>query len=319
MKKLILTALVLSALHTYGSGGKEMVSHQVQPRENLFRISLQYNSTVADIIHANPGLNPDHVRSGTTIKVPKDTKIRDVAFVATFFKGKASPILQSKEAAMPPASQANNQEQILDDENPFVTPKKRKSIEQLEREGAIENNVAQKAFNQITTMPMVSAQASIPSDIAVEPVAKNPVLKAMAMPTPLSIYDQQADLEGDIENPTPIAVVKPIDESRKISPAAALSAQYESEELQHRYLELMRMAANDNSVRVVDMAHIKVGSVADSHYTDLIKQLNLMIDASQVETINLEIVMKDGSVKIITSPEEQRKFLSQMVAGVAVN
>ena len=315
MKKLILTAVVLSALHAYASGGRQMVSHQIQPRENLFRISLQYNSTVADIVLANPGLNPDHVRSGTTIKVPKDTKIRDVAFVATFYKGKTPPVLQSKDAPLPQASQASNQEQILEDENPFITPKKRKSVEQQEREGAMENNVSQKVFNQTSAVPTASAQAVITSDIA---VAQKPILTAMAMPTPLSIYDLQADLEGNMANPTPIAVVKSIDESQKMTPATALSAQYESEELQRRYLELMSMATSDKNVKVVDMTHIKAGAT-DNHYAELIKQLNLMIDATQVETINLEIVMKDGSIKIISSPEEQRKVLTMLVAGEAIN
>ena len=307
--------VVFGVLHVY-AGDKEMVRHQIQPKENLFRISLQYNSTVADIVRANPGLKPDKVRSGTTIKVPKDTKIRDVAFVATFFTPKASPAAESKQAPPAQATQAANPEDILEDENPFITPpKKRRSIEQQEKESALENNVSQKAFvSKPDAMAVPANQAGKPD--AGADALPNINYSAMTLPTPVSIYEQQADLQADRINTAPRAEVKPFDDAVRTSPATALSTQYESEELQRRYMELMRMAANDKSVRVVDMTHIKIeGSNADSHYADLIKQLNLMIDATQVQTINLEIVMKDGTVKIISSPDEQRKVLSQLVSG----
>lgn len=307
--------IVLGALHAY-AGNKEMVRHRIQPKENLFRISLQYNSTVADIVRANPGLNPDKVRSGTTIKIPKDTKIRDVAFVAAFFKTKTLPSMDAKQATAIPPTQTVNPEDILEDENPFITPpKKRKTIEQQERESALENNVSQK-----TLVPAPDA-ISVPAGQIAKPAAADAAstinYSAMALPTPVSIYEQQADLQADRINTAPRAEVKPFnDPAATSSPATARSSQFESEELQRRYAELMRMASQDKSVRVIDMTHIKVDSTgSDSRYADLIKQLNLMIDATQVETINLEIVMKDGSVKIISSPDEQRKVLSQLVSG----
>jgi len=312
--------IVFGALHVY-AGDKEMVRHQIQPKENLFRISLQYNSTVADIVRANPGLKPDKVRSGTTIKVPKDTKIRDVAFVATFFTPKTQPAVESKQAVPVQATQASKPEDILEDENPFITPpKKRKSIEQQEKESALENNVSQKSFVQTDIAPAPTSAVEKSNTTATTDASPAINYSAMTLPTPVSIYEQQADLQADRINTAPRAEVRPFDDVIRTSPATALSPQYESEELQRRYMELMRMASQDKSVRVVDMTHIKIeGTTADSHYADLIRQLNLMIDATQVQTINLEIVMKDGTVKIISSPDEQRKVLSQLVAGEGLN
>lgn len=61
-----------------------VVSHKIQQHETLFRISLMYNSTVGDIQKANPGVDAKHIRYGAVIKVPRDTKMRDPEFVASF-------------------------------------------------------------------------------------------------------------------------------------------------------------------------------------------------------------------------------------------
>lgn len=61
-----------------------MVSHKIQPHETLFRISLMYNSTVSDIEKANPGVDARRIHEGAVIKVPRNTKMRDPEFVASF-------------------------------------------------------------------------------------------------------------------------------------------------------------------------------------------------------------------------------------------
>ncbi len=61
-----------------------IVNHKIQQHETLFRISLMYNSTVNDIEKANPGVDAKHIRDGSVIRVPKNTKMRDPEFVASF-------------------------------------------------------------------------------------------------------------------------------------------------------------------------------------------------------------------------------------------
>ncbi len=71
----------------FASGGKEIIDHRIEGKETLFRISLMYNSTVADILEANPRISPKHIHTGMVVKVPKNTKMRDPAFVASFLNG----------------------------------------------------------------------------------------------------------------------------------------------------------------------------------------------------------------------------------------
>jgi len=123
MRKIILIALFFAMTRIY-AGGIEIVNHLVRPHETVFRISLMYNSTVNDIVEANPGLKPNEVRSGMTIKVPKDTKQRDSVFVAAFLK---SPYASKK---VETKSQITAQRQA--DENPFMGASgEGKTIEQI--------------------------------------------------------------------------------------------------------------------------------------------------------------------------------------------
>ncbi len=51
------------------AGGGETVTHVVQPGENLFRISLKYNTTVEAIASANNIINPGFVRAGQKLVI----------------------------------------------------------------------------------------------------------------------------------------------------------------------------------------------------------------------------------------------------------
>lgn len=84
MKQVLLFASLLSTMGLFAAKDAGLVSHKVQQHETLFRISLMYNSTVNDIEKANPGVDAKHIRNGAVIKVPKNTKMRDPEFVASF-------------------------------------------------------------------------------------------------------------------------------------------------------------------------------------------------------------------------------------------
>ena len=86
MKQVILFVALLGWVGTFAAKA-ETVSHKIQPRETLFRISLMYNSTVQDIEKANPGIDARHISYGKVIQVPKNTKMRDPEFVASFLNG----------------------------------------------------------------------------------------------------------------------------------------------------------------------------------------------------------------------------------------
>ncbi len=84
MKQILLLASLLGTMGVFAAKDAGVVSHKIQQHETLFRISLMYNSTVGDIQKANPGVDAKHIRDGAVIKVPKNTKMRDPEFVASF-------------------------------------------------------------------------------------------------------------------------------------------------------------------------------------------------------------------------------------------
>ncbi|MBS1624324.1 MAG: LysM peptidoglycan-binding domain-containing protein [Bacteroidetes bacterium] len=84
MKKVLLFASLLVTVGIFAAKDGGIVSHKIQQHETLFRISLMYNSTVNDIEKANPGVDAKHIHEGAVIKVPKNTKMRDPEFVASF-------------------------------------------------------------------------------------------------------------------------------------------------------------------------------------------------------------------------------------------
>lgn len=84
MKQFLLLASWLVTMGAFATKDAGLVSHKIQQHETLFRISLLYNSTVSDIEKANPGVDARHIRDGAVIKVPRNTKMRDPEFVASF-------------------------------------------------------------------------------------------------------------------------------------------------------------------------------------------------------------------------------------------
>lgn len=64
--------------HRFGEGGQ---THTVASGEYLGRIASKYGVTIADIVAANPGLNPDKIRAGQVLNLPAATP-RKVDFAA---------------------------------------------------------------------------------------------------------------------------------------------------------------------------------------------------------------------------------------------
>jgi LysM repeat protein len=60
-----------------GVQGGEAVTHVVQPGENLFRISLKYNTTVEAIAAANNIINPSFVYAGQKLTIVKGSTVPD--------------------------------------------------------------------------------------------------------------------------------------------------------------------------------------------------------------------------------------------------
>ena len=117
MRKIFLICIFFAISRLYASGGPEIISHIVQPNETVFRLSLIYNSTVDDIIRANPGLKPTEMLCGISIKVPKNTEVRDSAAVAAFFKsayGVKLPALKEGQHDETPFTRATGQGKTID-------------------------------------------------------------------------------------------------------------------------------------------------------------------------------------------------------------
>jgi LysM repeat protein len=281
MKNLILGAVLFFGIHTYAAQAKETVSHKVQSSETLFRISLLYNSTVSDITSANPDIDLKKLKAGTIIKVPKDTKVRDAAFVESLLKGGVNQNItvgtaktdpqppkkdkpKSTEASTPATADANVD---IADENPFMATVKKTKTETVA-----------SSFDNMPTDNKTEANAA--------PIEKTT--------TPKKEINKASEVQEMNLNP----------------------AQYESDELQSRYMELKRLSSDDPSIKVIDLSKLKLDA---KMYQEKIKEINDDINLSQVMVINLQIVMKDGSVKTIKSPDEQKKILAQLVSGEMAN
>jgi murein DD-endopeptidase MepM/ murein hydrolase activator NlpD len=296
MRKVMLIAFLFAMTRIQASGSKEIITHEVKPHETVFKISLIYNSTVEDIVAANPKITNYKIRIGETVKVPKDTKIRDAAFVQALLSGKKPGAIDPNNVA--DLAHAQLAEDALLEENPFMSaPKQRKSIEQIEKESALENNVPKKAF----------APSAAEMKASTEPVPKTDKQKEKAQS--VSLFDQQIDeliREEDkraemiktkqAEDPSPAA--EPTAKDCNTPPATAVSA------------EPIKIVANEDTVQTSENNTEKIG-VAENRNVEILKQLGLPIDANQVIAINLQIVMKDGSVRTISSHEGQKKILAQ--------
>lgn len=307
MRKVLFLAFILATLHMSASGRIEIIHHLVKPHENLFRISLVYNSTVYDIVKANPGLKPDFVRSGATIKVPAGTKVRDAAFVEALLSGKVKPEYKPEDMQVTTQAAAAIEQE---DENPFMSPPvKRKSIEQMERESALENNVARKAF-----MPEVAAAPVAAKPAAVQPAAE-PVAttasSAMPMPKVNAIYDprQQAMLNAAEPSPAAIGV------AANTNPIGAQG--YQSEALQ-KWSKLTPFTTGTGPVNKGVISSEMAALTPNSYFAEVVRQMDLLVDPMDIKTINVQILMNDGSVQIINTPEEQKKVLAQLITGMPV-
>lgn len=53
-----------------GAGATRATTHTIKKGETLYRISTQYGVTLADIVNANPGLDPDRIQAGQTLVIP---------------------------------------------------------------------------------------------------------------------------------------------------------------------------------------------------------------------------------------------------------
>jgi hypothetical protein len=290
MRKVMLVALMFAITRVYCL---EIIHHEIKPHENLFRISLIYNSTVPDIVKANPGINPEKILSGTTIRIPAGTKVRDAGFVTALLNGKRTP------APMEVRNLA--QAQAVEDklaENPFTSPKKpRKSIEQMEKEAALENNVSKKAFEP--ELKAVDQTAAIPVSPgpSVNPVRKTPKIQ--------SVYDQWAELQANDDNPFIGQGANAVGQDH---PAVSVAERAIGEANTTTTIE------NANNGPAIDLTQAKIGVVENCN-SDILNQLRTLIDANQIIAINLQIVLKDGSVRTISSHEEQKRILAQLATG----
>jgi hypothetical protein len=300
MKKLMFIAFLFAITESYASVGKEMAYHLVQPHENLFRISLIYNSTVEDIVGANPGLTADKVRSGAVIKVPKGTKMRDAAFVAALMHGKKPPVSNPDQAT--DLAQAQKIQDGLGG-NLFIVAKK--PIEQMEKEAALENNVAQRSFK--ATIGETAQAVQIPQQI---PRALNNTKQPTAA---LSVYDQFAALQAEDAAPVASAAT-----AQTAQPVAEMMPECEMHPPMIEASEtITTVEENKADINVIDVSDAGI-SAGDTRNTDLLNQLQQLIAANQVIAINISVVLKDGSVRMLNAPDDQHKALSQLGGETAV-
>jgi LysM repeat protein len=236
MKKLLLIVTIIASIQLQA---QKMAKHTVQRHDNLFRISLQYNSTADDIIKANPHINPQKLKTGTVLIVPKDTKIRDAAFVASLL-----------------------------DEKPLPTP-------------AVRAKATKSKKSSFKTD--ISAKAAIKPDNIMAP---HPATEAVS----------------DADD----------------RPSSSTAQSFTSEGIQRRYEELKKIERQDNNVTIVDMNKINVNQVTGPDYAGSARQLSDAINSDRVIIVNLQIVLKDGTVKTYSDPEDQKRVLSQIAADLPV-
>ena len=215
MKKLILLTIAAGCISFYAAANKKTVEHVVKPVENLYRIAQVHNTTVEDILKANPGLDPLKLKVGSCLKVPDNTQVS---------------------------------------------------------EGTVSQRPAEKNIAESADLsPFTGNNAAILKDVA----AKTDVT-------------QTADSH----------------------------VSFDSDELQARYNELLRLKKEDNSITIVDMNKIKVNPVPLS--TETAELLGDLKNSNKVLVVNLQIVLKDGTVKTFSNPEDQKKMLSEITSDLSI-
>lgn len=58
--------ICVPAICSYGT-----IAHIIKRGDTLYKLSLQYNVTVDNIVKANPGINPDNLNIGEVICIPQ--------------------------------------------------------------------------------------------------------------------------------------------------------------------------------------------------------------------------------------------------------
>ena len=193
MKNIPLIAALFISIGLFASSAKETVNHRVEPKETLFKISLMYNSTVNDILEANPGLSPKTVHAGAVIKVPKDTKMRDAAFVETFLSDKLifTPIskiatLIKVESTIPAkAGYVEISYTTEGDGNPFLTPSEPRSGPAADEQPVKKQRITEPA----TANKNADAEEENPF---VTPKRKSPAAKPTSKPLAKSTGEEKA-------------------------------------------------------------------------------------------------------------------------------
>ena len=355
MKKFILLSALAATVQLFAASDQEIARYKVIKHDNIFRISLVYNSTIEDIMRANPGIDPQHLRPGSILDVPANTKIRDEAFVLSILNGHMPepvaekpvtvvretvsrsvaamkepvreaprPVVKEVEKAQPTAIVAPKTERpapkmeeekpfavpMTEDENPFVAPAAKK---------AEPATIAPAAKTEAPAVTPAEKKAEVPTIVPVEKkieiVTAPAKTETAAAPAPKKQVEvRNADED---ENPFSTAVSKKVevapapaeDENPFVVPAkkeapAATKASNSTSAVEN---------ANPNAT-VVDVTKIKVDPTANT-YKDSAKELNSAIDTKMVTVLNLQIVMKDGSVKTYTNRDDQKRVLSQLASG----
>ena len=204
-------------------------------------------------------------------------------------------------------------EKVLN-ENPFMAPKKpQKSVEQMERESALENNVPQKAFKPAKEVKIAK---NCETAVSVSGPANPSTTLVRANPLPISIFDSQMDQLITEQDPSLSNNIRPTATTIGSAGSAAQTAK-DINCTQGNIPAPSKIAASTTEMQDIKSTD-KIGTV-DIHYADILKQLNQLIDADQIASINLQIVMKDGTIRTISSPEEQKKLLSQLVSSTSGN
>jgi LysM repeat protein/biopolymer transport protein ExbD len=251
MKKLLFTISTIFVLGITHSALAETVPHHIAPADNLFRISLKYSTTVAEILTANPGLRANSVKAGQTIVVPTNTRKRDPELVASLLnKTTGEEIEDTKEELLDALFSRG-----LEPKTVHNTPSK---------------NVAKGNIN----LPVLTTATQVEKEEEVQFVSID-------------------DLAG-------------ISNVKKNS-----ATQFESAELQQRYQELKKIEAEQGNIKVVDMNTIKVDA---SVYSQTLDKINSAITENKGLVVNLQVVLKDGSMMTISNPDEQKRFLNQIIA-----
>jgi hypothetical protein len=301
MKKFLLLLTLSASIQIFAAGDKDIVHYKVIKHDNIFRISLVYNSTQEDIMAANPGVDPHRLIPGSILEVPQNTKIRDAAFVMAMLNGHMpvateAPVAVAKEAVKEPVKEAVK-EVTKPQPAAVQTPKMEQPSPKMEEEKpfAVPMTEDENPF-----VAPATKKAEAPA-IAPETEDENPFSTAVTKKVQVST-PAEAPATGD-ENPFVVPAKKeaPADTKTEASPASKVTNTTSSIQ-----------APADVNTTVVEK--VKVDPTANT-YKDSAKELNTAINTKMVTVLNLQVVLKDGSVRTYTNPDDQKRVLTQLASG----